>query len=561
MNINLLTIDSNLTGITGTSPFPSKPDLKTEGIQFDLTLEDKKQQVGTIQNITSDNIKGKAQNNNKLINILPQGLQQLIDIIAKSENTFTVDNKTKPKEQNATIDSALQQNKQPNIIQIWLSENFITVEQNNEGIPKNIEDKFGHQLTQIIATQHNDNSIPVTGHTVKSEQIKLLHTLEKGQSGIKTILPTKSMSPNGLKTITSDTSKSIPAGMIQIETQNNKEVPVSTKTIAEIKSTTEKGITKELAPGISDNVGENTNRTGVKPPSVNIKSTILPDKTSEKQSQHSNIDPGKPILTAKTDNNANTLQNISNLSNPSKKEAIPASNNLLENQSGQKINITAVQVTNGQTKEQSNSASNKGSSQSFEQMLSQTNSHILVTEPPVSAKNATKASSMGRSSSSEVSADIGKQILESVQKSISQQDNDHQITVRLNPPELGKVLIRFQQQDAEIIGHMEVNKPQTRLEIEQALPQIIRNLADCGIQIKRIEVILSNEQQSGQGSLGNQSLQSGGDQQHYSRNPGTAGNNTDVYESNEWFTGNNSYENLFELQRALVTDNSINLLI
>jgi len=108
---------------------------------------------------------------------------------------------------------------------------------------------------------------------------------------------------------------------------------------------------------------------------------------------------------------------------------------------------------------------------------------------------------------------------------------------------------------------MEVNKPQTRFEIEQALPQIIRNLADCGIQIKRIEVMLSNEQQAEHEALGNQSSQSGGDQQQYSRNPGTPGNDTDVHESNGWFTSNNGYENLSEFQGTLVTDGSINLLI
>ena len=108
---------------------------------------------------------------------------------------------------------------------------------------------------------------------------------------------------------------------------------------------------------------------------------------------------------------------------------------------------------------------------------------------------------------------------------------------------------------------MEVSKTQTRFEIEQTLPQIIRNLADSGIQIKRLEVTLSNEQQSGQGTSGNQSLQSGGPQQQYSGNPGTSGNDMDVHESNEWLAGNNSYENLSELQEALITEGSINMLI
>ena len=138
---------------------------------------------------------------------------------------------------------------------------------------------------------------------------------------------------------------------------------------------------------------------------------------------------------------------------------------------------------------------------------------------------------------------------------------DHQITVRLNPPELGKVLIKFQQQDSELTGLMEVNKSQTRFEIEQALPQIMRNLANCGIHIKRLDVMLSNEQQPGQGTLGNQSLQYGGAQQQYSANQGTSGNDSAFNQNSEWLSSNNSYENLSELQEALITDGSINMLV
>jgi flagellar hook-length control protein FliK len=593
MNINLLTIDSNLPGKPGTSPFPSKPDSKTEGTQFALTLEDtklhantlnkstadnipdsktkdvqldpaldnKKSQANTFQRLMSNNIKEEIQNHKKPVNISRQELLQSIDKRTKSENSYKADNKTKSKEQNTINDSVKQQNRQPNIIQIWLSENSIGLEKSKEGIPRKIEEKSGRQLNQIITNPHNGKSPSVTGHAVKSDQIKLLHTTEKGQLGLKTILPIKSMGQNGLKTITPDTPKSTPANKIQIETENNKKVPVSTKTIAETKSATGKGNIREFVPGVSDNTGENISKTRIKPPAGNINPTTVQDKTSEKQPQHNRIDPGKHILTAETDAKANKSQNIRNLSNPNNRETIPAGNNFSENQNSQKLNLANVQVTTGQTKDQSNLTSNKSHSQGFEQMLSQNNSQILIAEPTVSAKNATTANPTGRSSSSNVSADIGKQILESIQKSISQQDTDRQITVRLNPPELGKVLIRFQQQEAEITGHMEVNKAQTRFEIEQALPQIIRNLADCGIQIKRLEVTLSNEQHSGQGALGNQSLQSGGAQQQYSGNPSTPGNDTDVHDSNEWLTGNNGYENLSELQGTLITNGSINLLI
>lgn len=559
MNVNLLTIDSNLAGQTNTSPSQSRLDSNTKETQFALTLEDNKLKADTLKKPTADNKKEKSQENEKSSSKLPQQSMRPIDSRIKSENPSKADDKTKFKEQNAIPASVKQQNK-PNIIQICLSENSTTVEHSKEGIPKKIEEKSGHQLTQIIANPHNDKSPSVTGHAVKSAQIKLLHTTEKGQLGLKTILPIKSLGQNGLKTITPDTSKSTSADKIQIETENNtKKVFVSTKTITEIKSATEKGNSKELVSGDSDNTGENTSRA--KPPAVNINPTIVQNKTSEKQLQHGRIEPDKPILTTETDDKANTSQNIRNLSNPNSKETIPAGNNFKENQNAQKLNIATVQVTTGQTKEQSNLTSNKSPSQGFEQMLSHNNSQASITEPSVSAKNAATANPTGRSSSSDVSADIGKQILESVQRSISQQETNRQITVRLNPPELGKVLIRFQQQDTEITGLMEVNKAQTRFEIEQALPQIIRNLADCGIQIRRLDVTLSNEQQPGQGTLGNQSLQSGTAQQQYSDNPGTSGNDTDIHESNEWLLNNNSYENLSELQGVLNTDGSINLLI
>jgi len=73
--------------------------------------------------------------------------------------------------------------------------------------------------------------------------------------------------------------------------------------------------------------------------------------------------------------------------------------------------------------------------------------------------------------------------------------------------------------------------------------------------------MLSNEEHSGQGTLGNQSMQSGGAHQHNSANPGSPGNNPDADGSNEWFASNNSYENLYELQDGLITDGSINMLI
>jgi flagellar hook-length control protein FliK len=141
---------------------------------------------------------------------------------------------------------------------------------------------------------------------------------------------------------------------------------------------------------------------------------------------------------------------------------------------------------------------------------------------------------------------------------LSQQGENQQITIRLNPPELGKVFIKFQEQDAQITGLLEVDKTQTRYEIEQALPQIIRDLADCGIAIKRLEVLLSGREQSEQQAFKDQSLQNGWAQQQDSANPGTGSSNSPA---NEWLTNENSFSGLHELQEMFAGDHSINILM
>ncbi len=86
---------------------------------------------------------------------------------------------------------------------------------------------------------------------------------------------------------------------------------------------------------------------------------------------------------------------------------------------------------------------------------------------------------------------IGEQILDSVRASALR--GDRQVFVRLNPPELGTVLVRFQQQGEHLIGTLEVSSRETRREIEQALPQVARTLQEAGVQVRRLEVVASDQ--------------------------------------------------------------------
>ncbi len=84
---------------------------------------------------------------------------------------------------------------------------------------------------------------------------------------------------------------------------------------------------------------------------------------------------------------------------------------------------------------------------------------------------------------------LPRQIQESI--ALGVQQNSRQLVIRLDPPELGRVAIRFQEDSQGITGVLEVQKSQTRHDIQQALPEIVQQLQDSGVQIKRVEVLLS----------------------------------------------------------------------
>jgi flagellar hook-length control protein FliK len=579
MNVNLLITDNNLPAVTGISSVPSRPDQSNKGIKFSLNTDDKPLQVNNLEKPTTDNVDKKIQKREESLNESPHKLTQSVSQKIKSENSLKTEKETKSKEQIKTSNTIKQPRKQNNLTQSWLANNSIIVEHSNstalvhskEKVTTKIVPNSGRQLAQLTQINTNlpiGNSSTITGHVVKSSEIKLLHVTDKGQLGLKTVLPSKSNGENGLKAVSPNTNtlKNSPEGKKQLEKVNNTDkTSVLNKTIAETKPVADKRNTTESASQIPNNSSKNANVSTVKHTAENINPVTIQAKTSQAQPQPAALNPDKPVPTNQTDTKSNTIPNVSN---PSSKEDIHTGNDIPENNSVQKLNKAEVQISiNQQTstekiKDRSISTSNKNANQGSQQIFSHNNSHNIITEQtPSATKPTTAANTPGQNSSRDVSADIGRQIFESLQKSISQQGVDRQITIRLNPPELGKVFIKFQQHDNELTGLMEVSKNQTRFEIEQTLPHVIRNLADSGIHIKRLEVMLSNEQQSGQGTSSNQSLQSGGSQQQYSNNPGTSGNDMDAHEGYEWLANNNNYEDLGELQGTLITDSSINLLM
>ena len=86
---------------------------------------------------------------------------------------------------------------------------------------------------------------------------------------------------------------------------------------------------------------------------------------------------------------------------------------------------------------------------------------------------------------------VGAQILDSVHASLAR--GDKQVLIRLDPPELGSVMMRFTEQGDRVGAVLEVSRNETRQEIEQALPQVLRSLQEAGVQIRRVDVVVSDQ--------------------------------------------------------------------
>lgn len=153
-------------------------------------------------------------------------------------------------------------------------------------------------------------------------------------------------------------------------------------------------------------------------------------------------------------------------------------------------------------------------------------------------KNATYqvlSSSQSAFGSSE-SLSPAQQILRSIQ---TDYNNDiRMINLTLSPAGLGMVRIHFQRVGEEISGLLEIQKPETRREIEKSMPQIISVLDGQGIQIRKIEITStpnSHHKQSGFEGADERALNHQMNEQEQKRN-----RSLDLAENQQ--TGNSKHE-------------------
>jgi flagellar hook-length control protein FliK len=223
--------------------------------------------------------------------------------------------------------------------------------------------------------------------------------------------------------------------------------------------------------------------------------------------------------------------------------------NPLTDSAVQKLNVTEVCLSANQTAAPQKSASADGTD--FAQIFSPGDTRPAVAHS--SSASAAINNPADAACPDDVSADVRKQIFESIHTFVSR--NERQVTIRLNPPELGKVFIKFQEQDAQLTGLLEVSNSRTRFEIEQTLPQIIRDLQDSGIQIKRLDVVLA--EQTDHRSPADQSPPDSWLHQHGFTEPGAVnGGKSDGL----WSANDADCRNGLSPQ-AQITDSSINILV
>ena len=598
-----LTIDNMFVATASAAPVPSRPNAVKKAAQFSPTPDDNPPFVNIPETTKTDNTPTSAEN--ELVNKPPQDFSQTLRKTVTTETPPKADGNTTSKKQDLTSGASFKINPAQLPATPVSTISVAPLAKKVAIVATTAQPKAGYPLAQLTANLSTDKSPPVTGQAAKAAEIKLLLTTgKKGQLGLKTVLPETSNGQLGLKTVLPDTSNG-QLGPKTVLPDTSKGAPTADTQLGEGKNAGELLMPNEtVVPTTTPDNGENTKElihealldndskaatTGEKTamadkpaisdtqetPPLNTNCPPVQDKSSEPQSQLIGICPEKSAPTAETptDNKATGDQQFlgpisQNVAKPEPGQTLSESSgcnakeqagNLSGDSIVQKLNVTEVQISTGQTKDRGNSTSDNSSNSNFEQILSHNNPQTPITEQsPASAEASKTANLPEQTSSSDVSAGIGKQILESIHSSLSQQGKNQQITVRLNPPELGKVFIKFQEQDAQITGLLEVSKAQTRYEIEQALPQIIRDLADCGIVIKRLEVLLSDGKESEQQALKDQSPQNSWAQQQDSANPGAGANNTPA---NEWLTNDNSYTELHEHQEMFVSDHSINMLI
>jgi flagellar hook-length control protein FliK len=391
---------------------------------------------------------------------------------------------------------------------------------------------------------------------INTSQQNIQPSIDRGQTGLDTVLGNACEESAGNNVLVGTSNGVIDSknSVININTEKAKRV------LQEVADTGQKLMNNSEKLSVSEKLEVSGNQDGQKVSSLNTGLYVVEDKISGFQPRFIGVNSQKGQLAAEK----TTVNVISSYQQGQTSTEASADSGKEQFNSFSKEFVLKDLVTNASSDSKdsvsSDLSSNSGiNSDKFSQMLAANNGQMPVLEqmlPTVSIPKAT-GSLLGDS----IHKGIREQIQETIGSSLNQ--GDKQVTIHLNPPELGKVSIKFQEQNGQITGLLEVDKPQTRYEIEHSLPEIIRNLTNSGVQIKRVEVVLT--EQSGQQLSREQTMSSGqeghlGWGQQSSNNTHTQENYPNWMGAYDW-SGNDEQYYEFDPSRIQVTENSLNMLV
>ena len=594
MNTNLLAISNIFVSTSGTAPAPAKPIAVKQSRQYPPSTLDNRPLTDSRGTETDDNTFVNPHNGPNNGPPSEFGPTPGTKVPQKGENN-----------KNATNQNLTQiPTEQPSLVQIWLAQYSLNIEHGKEGVARKVEPKAGYELAQSLKNLRQEISFSHAVKTPKTQISETVPIINQKQIGLKTALPVTSKKPpnegehaNSIQISNAKllaargvtdqqsgddlTLKALVDANSKITTVSEKPAVVPTLNALGSQKTHPLAV-EELIPQALVDTDSKITTAGNKPAIIADKPVVpggreVPEQNPGLPSVHNKASGRQPIpVRIDSDTSSliagNVVENkdssgqpghhgTQQLSGPLADDFIWKGDNFTGKSLSQKLRNPQLQVSTGPIKGRGSSASNNNSDSGFEQILSGNNAATYFEKQSSPFLDTVTADNLpAQASPGDVSASIAKQILESIHSPSSQQSGTQQITIRLNPPELGKVFIKFEGQENQITGLLQVSRAQTRYEVEQALPHIIQNLADCGIQVKRLEVALTD--QGEQQPYRDESLQDDTFQQHHefsqegnTDNPGTIGTNEPVISRN-----NDNYQDGLETD-IQITDNSINILI
>jgi flagellar hook-length control protein FliK len=191
---------------------------------------------------------------------------------------------------------------------------------------------------------------------------------------------------------------------------------------------------------------------------------------------------------------------------------------------------------------------------------SEVSAQAIANNPQQTAGKEFSVAALNTTPSDIHNTNFGSSVREQVSNFIQssyQPGGQQQISFRLNPANLGSVTVNFQENAEGITGTLHVNQTQTKDEIQRAIPEMIRNLGEAGIHIKKLEVVLTNQQSYDNAK--DQSFNASQNGNPSQQNQPESGQTSGGTNQNQWKT-NIANSGKFDQQQGYHTDKSIDML-